>query len=83
MIITEAVFLCVMRAFFKLLPCLGGCSFFFFLRVMAKIKFYQFKQNDILEIKIWLTKGLFFHSKNCSAMNISRYKEGMRMSFRL
>ena len=58
-IITEAVFLCVMGEFLRPLASLGGCSSFFSSRVIAKNKFYQFKQNDILEIRIWLTKGLF------------------------
>lgn len=55
---TEAAFLCVMGEFLRPLASLGGCSSFS-LRVIAKNKFYQFKQNDTLEIRIWLTKGLF------------------------
>lgn len=57
-IVTEAVSPCPMRKFFKLQAYLGGLFLFF----LAKIKFCQLKW-DILESRIWLTKGLFFLTK--------------------
>lgn len=52
----------------KRVPLASGLSwgplFFFFLRVIAKIKSYQFKRSDTLETRIWLAKGLFFLGKN-------------------